>query len=69
MTDFEKNLHQDMVSQLHDFAAAGDAARLKVLLRRSPSLVNAAAGNGWTALMYGARNGHFEVVQVLLQEG
>lgn len=69
MTDFEKNLHQDMVAQLHDFAAAGDTAGLKVLLRRSPSLVNAATGNGWTALMYGARNGHLEVVQVLLQEG
>ncbi|NWV42565.1 NUD12 pyrophosphatase, partial [Grantiella picta] len=65
MTDFEKA----MVSQLHGFAAAGDAASLKALLRRSPSLVNAAAGNGWTALMYGARNGHLEVVQVLLQEG
>ncbi|XP_057240703.1 NAD-capped RNA hydrolase NUDT12 isoform X1 [Malurus melanocephalus] len=69
MTDFVKNLHEDMVSQLHEYAAAGDAAKLKALLRRSPSLVNAAAGNGWTALMYGARNGHLEVVQVLLQEG
>lgn len=69
MTEFDKRLHQEMVSQLHDSAAAGDAARLKALLRRSPSLVNAAAGNGWTALMYGARNGHLEVVQVLLQEG
>lgn len=69
MSDFEKNLHQDMVSQLHDFAAAGDTARLKTLLGRSPSLLNAAARNGWTALMYAARNGHFEVVQLLLQEG
>ncbi|XP_005533102.1 PREDICTED: peroxisomal NADH pyrophosphatase NUDT12 [Pseudopodoces humilis] len=69
MSDFEKPLHQDMVSQLHDFAAAGDTARLKALLRCSPSLLNASAGNGWTALMYGARNGHLEVVQVLLQEG
>ncbi|XP_059729195.1 NAD-capped RNA hydrolase NUDT12 isoform X2 [Haemorhous mexicanus] len=69
MTVFEKNLHQDMVSQLHNFAAAGDTARLKVLLKHSPSLVNAATGNGWTALMYGARNGHLEVVQILLQEG
>ncbi|XP_014732801.1 PREDICTED: peroxisomal NADH pyrophosphatase NUDT12 [Sturnus vulgaris] len=69
MTDFEKSLHEGLVSELHALAARGDAAALKALLRRSPSLVNAAAGNGWTALMYGARNGHLEVVQVLLQEG
>ncbi|XP_065512521.1 NAD-capped RNA hydrolase NUDT12 isoform X2 [Caloenas nicobarica] len=69
MTDFEKNLHQDMISQLHNFAAAGNAARLKSLLSHSPSLINAAANNGWTALMYGARNGHLEVVQILLEEG
>ncbi|NWI88395.1 NUD12 pyrophosphatase, partial [Pitta sordida] len=69
MTEFENSLRQDLISQLHDFAAVGDAARLKALLSRSPSLVNAAAGNGWTALMYGARNGHLEVVQVLLEKG
>ncbi|NXL87254.1 NUD12 pyrophosphatase, partial [Alectura lathami] len=69
MTDFEKNLHREMISQLHDFAAVGDAARLKALLSHSPSLINAAADNGWTALMYGARNGHFDVVRILLEEG
>ncbi|NXS93186.1 NUD12 pyrophosphatase, partial [Jacana jacana] len=69
MTDFGKNLRQDMVSQLHNFAAVGDAAKLKTLLGRSPSLINVAADNGWTALMYGARNGHFEVVRILLEEG
>ncbi|NXQ11127.1 NUD12 pyrophosphatase, partial [Peucedramus taeniatus] len=69
MTDFERQLHRDLVSQLHDLAAAGDAARLRALLRRSPSLLDAAAGNGWTALMYAARNGHLEAVQALLQEG
>ncbi|NXI48725.1 NUD12 pyrophosphatase, partial [Chloroceryle aenea] len=69
MTDFEKNLHQDMISQLHNFAALGDTARLRALLSRSSSLINAAGDNGWTALMYGARNGHLEVVQILLEEG
>lgn len=69
MTNFEKNFHQEMVSQLHNFAAVGDAARLKVLLSRSPSLINATAGNGWTALMYAARNGHFDVVRILLEGG
>ncbi|XP_009701718.1 PREDICTED: peroxisomal NADH pyrophosphatase NUDT12 isoform X2 [Cariama cristata] len=51
MADFEKNLRQDLISQLHNFAAVGDAAKLKALLRHSPSLTNAAADNGWTALM------------------
>ncbi|NXY83050.1 NUD12 pyrophosphatase, partial [Alcedo cyanopectus] len=69
MTDFERNLHQDMISQLHNFASLGDAAKLKALLSHSPSLINAAADNGWTALMYGARNGHLEVVQILLDKG
>lgn len=69
MTDFEKTLCRDMISQLHNFAAVGDAAKLKALLSHSPSLINAAADNGWTALMYGARNGHFDVVQILLEEG
>lgn len=69
MTVFEKNLHQKIISELHNFAALGDAAKLKALLKQTPSLINAAADNGWTALMYGARNGHFEVVQILLEEG
>ncbi|KAM6289471.1 LOW QUALITY PROTEIN: NAD-capped RNA hydrolase NUDT12 [Aegotheles albertisi] len=69
MTDFGKNIHQDVISQLHNFAAVGDAAKLKALLGHSPSLINAAADNGWTALMYGARNGHLEVVQILLEKG
>ncbi|XP_013048881.1 NAD-capped RNA hydrolase NUDT12 [Anser cygnoides] len=69
MTGFEKNLHQEMISQLHNFAAVGDAAKLKALLSHSPSLINAAADNGWTALMYGARNGHFDIVRILLEEG
>ncbi|XP_025930025.1 peroxisomal NADH pyrophosphatase NUDT12 isoform X1 [Apteryx rowi] len=69
MADFEKTLKQDMISELHNFAAVGDTVRLKTLLSHSPSLLNATAENGWTALMYGARNGHFEVVQILLEEG
>ncbi|XP_042643678.1 NAD-capped RNA hydrolase NUDT12 isoform X2 [Tyto alba] len=69
MADSEKNLHKDIISQLHNFAAVGDADKIKALLSHSPSLINAAADNGWTALMYGARNGHLEVVQILLEKG
>lgn len=69
MTSLERNPKQQMISQLHNFASAGDTARLKALLKHSPSLINATAENGWTALMYGARNGHLEIVQILLEEG
>uniref|UniRef100_A0A452IT77 NAD-capped RNA hydrolase NUDT12 n=1 Tax=Gopherus agassizii TaxID=38772 RepID=A0A452IT77_9SAUR len=43
-------LHQ-MISQLHSFAATGDKIRLTALCNHSPSLINEAAENGWTALM------------------
>ncbi|NXO94682.1 NUD12 pyrophosphatase, partial [Certhia brachydactyla] len=69
MTALEKSLQQEMVSELHAAAAAGDAARLQALLRRCPALLDAAAANGWTALMFAARNGHLQVVRALLQEG
>lgn len=69
MGDAARSLQEEMVSQLHALAAAGDAPGLRALLGRAPALVNAAAGNGWTALMFGARNGHLPVVQLLLQHG
>ncbi|NWX99870.1 NUD12 pyrophosphatase, partial [Nothoprocta ornata] len=69
MADLERSFKQDLVAQLHHVAAAGDTGRLRTLLSHSPSLINTTAQNGWTALMYGARNGHFEVVQILLEGG
>ncbi|KAM8793194.1 NAD-capped RNA hydrolase NUDT12 [Eudromia elegans] len=69
MADLERSFKQDLVAQLHHFAAVGDTGRLRTLLGHSPSLINATAQNGWTALMHGARNGHFEVVQILLEGG
>ncbi|XP_043370098.1 NAD-capped RNA hydrolase NUDT12 isoform X1 [Dermochelys coriacea] len=69
MTNTERNPMQQMISQLHSFAATGDKIRLTALCSHSPSLINEAAENGWTALMYAARNGHFEIVQILLEKG
>ncbi|XP_078531581.1 NAD-capped RNA hydrolase NUDT12 [Lissotriton helveticus] len=60
---------EDIISQFHNLAALGDAARLSVLLCHASSIINETAKNGWTALMYAARNGHFDVVQVLLKYG
>lgn len=69
MADAQGNPKQLFISELHNFSAAGDKVRLTALLRHSPSLINETAKNGWTALMYAARNGHFEIVQVLLEKG
>ncbi|KAM6473192.1 NAD-capped RNA hydrolase NUDT12 isoform 2-T7 [Liasis olivaceus] len=69
MEDSEGNPKKQLISELHHFAADGNKARLTALLDHSPSLINEAATNGWTALMYATRNGHFEIVQVLLEKG
>ncbi|XP_061479513.1 NAD-capped RNA hydrolase NUDT12 isoform X4 [Rhineura floridana] len=69
MADIHGNPKQQLISELHNFAAVGDKARLAALLSHSPSLINETGKNGWTALMYAARNGHFETVQALLEKG
>uniref|UniRef100_A0A2H6MZD4 NAD-capped RNA hydrolase NUDT12 n=1 Tax=Micrurus carvalhoi TaxID=3147026 RepID=A0A2H6MZD4_9SAUR len=69
MEDSEGNPKKQLISELHQLAADGNKARLTALLGRSPSLINETARNGWTALMYATRNGHFDVVQVLLDKG
>ncbi|KAJ7335727.1 hypothetical protein JRQ81_013668 [Phrynocephalus forsythii] len=69
MADNQGNPKQQLISELHNLAAIGDLARLVALLSHSPSLINESAKNGWTALMYAARNGHFEIAQTLLEKG
>lgn len=69
MSSIKRNPKQEIVSQFHDSAAEGDLARLTVILSHSPSLLNETSENGWTALMYAARNGHPDVVQFLLEKG
>lgn len=64
-----KSPSQEIISQFHCSAAEGDVARLTVMLSYSPSLLNETSENGWTALMYAARNGHADVVQLLLEKG
>uniref|UniRef100_A0A8C5MD24 NAD-capped RNA hydrolase NUDT12 n=1 Tax=Leptobrachium leishanense TaxID=445787 RepID=A0A8C5MD24_9ANUR len=64
-----QNPRKEIVSQLHNFCALGDTARLNGLLSHSSSIINETAENGWNALMYGARNGHYDVVKILLEKG
>ncbi|KAH0509368.1 Peroxisomal NADH pyrophosphatase NUDT12 [Microtus ochrogaster] len=63
------SIKKEIISGLHSSAAEGDIAKLAGILSHSPSLLNAASDNGWTALMYAARNGHADVVQLLLEKG
>ncbi|XP_075458270.1 NAD-capped RNA hydrolase NUDT12 isoform X2 [Ascaphus truei] len=63
------NPRTEMISQLHNFSALGDTTKLFALLSHSSSLINETAENGWSALMYSARNGHFDAVKMLLEKG
>lgn len=69
MEDSEGNPKKQLISELHQLAADGNKARLTTLLDHAPSLINETARNGWTALMYATRNGHFDIVRVLLDKG
>jgi len=51
-----------------DAAMGGDVEQVRILLRRGGD-VNAAQGDGMTALHWAARNGHDELVQVLIYAG
>lgn len=63
------SVKKEIISGLHSSAAEGDTAKLAGILSHSPSLLNAASDSGWTALMYAARNGHADAVQLLLEKG
>ncbi|KAM9253475.1 NAD-capped RNA hydrolase NUDT12 isoform 2-T3 [Dugong dugon] len=69
MSSVKANLKKEIISQFHCSAAEGDIAKLTAILSHSPSLLNETSENGWTALMYAARNGYPEVVQLLLEKG
>ncbi|KAE8635672.1 hypothetical protein XENTR_v10002704 [Xenopus tropicalis] len=64
-----QNPRKEMVSQLHNLCALGDTTKLHTLLSHSSSIINERSEHGWSALMFGARNGHFDVVNMLLEKG
>lgn len=64
-----QNPRKEMVDQLHNFCAQGDTTKLFALLSHSSSIINETSENGWSALMFAARNGHFDVVTMLLEKG
>src|SRR3954471_10525726 len=48
---------------------AGDAGKLKDLLKQNPNLAQEYSADGWTALHLAAFMGHRETAQVLLEMG
>ncbi|XP_072453385.1 NAD-capped RNA hydrolase NUDT12 isoform X2 [Notamacropus eugenii] len=69
MATFKRNVRQELISQFHSLAAEGNISKLPIFLNQYPFLINETSENGWTALMYAARNGHPHVVQFLLEKG
>ncbi|KAJ8371599.1 hypothetical protein AAFF_G00306850 [Aldrovandia affinis] len=69
MASVQMSPKDEMVERFLDAAARGDVAKVSTMIVHSSSLINESGDNGWTALMLGARNGHFEVVKTLLSKG
>jgi serine/threonine-protein phosphatase 6 regulatory ankyrin repeat subunit B len=53
-------------TSIHDAARDGDLKRVKALLKEKPDRVNSEDGNGWTPMDYAVREGHEDVVKLLL---
>ncbi|KAF3851527.1 hypothetical protein F7725_013299 [Dissostichus mawsoni] len=69
MTSLQLSAKEEMVESFLDAAARGDLIQVSTMLSQSPSLINQTGYSGWSALMLGARNGHYPVVEALLSHG
>ncbi|KAG9355021.1 hypothetical protein JZ751_001734 [Albula glossodonta] len=69
MASVQMSPKDEMLARFLDAASTGNVAKVSAMITHSSSLINESGGNGWTALMLGARNGHFKVVQTLLTNG
>jgi TonB family protein len=54
---------------LRDLALAGRTEAVRLLLAETGPDLDAADGTGWTALMYAVKEGHYEIVGLLLEAG
>ncbi|CAK6976185.1 peroxisomal NADH pyrophosphatase NUDT12 [Scomber scombrus] len=69
MTSFQMSAKEEMLEKFLDAASRGDLSQMSTLLSSVPSLLNQTGHNGWTALMFAARNGHYHVAETLLSHG
>jgi hypothetical protein len=63
---FSKSLGSRKNSPIHDAAETGDLAKIKTLLKDNPELVFDKNGDGMTPLHMAAREGHMDLVELLL---
>ncbi|XP_030633707.1 NAD-capped RNA hydrolase NUDT12 [Chanos chanos] len=59
----------EMVEKFLDYAAKGDLEKISAMISHSTTLINERGEQGWTALMFAARNGHYEVAKILISNG
>lgn len=69
MSDLQWTAQQELLERFLDAASRGDLTQVSSLLSTSPSLIDQSGQNGWTALMLAARNGHYNLVEGLLEHG
>ncbi|ELT96544.1 hypothetical protein CAPTEDRAFT_220786 [Capitella teleta] len=62
------DIYETYVEKFHEAAAGGDTDLLDSAVKVLPNL-NVKNDKGWTALMFAARNGHANVVKLLLDRG
>jgi ankyrin repeat protein len=65
---FAQTAYGDINAKLLEAAKAGDTAKVEKLLGKGAD-VNAKAKDGKTALMFAAKEGHAEIVEILKQAG
>ena len=62
------NIVKQLAAELHSSSSTGDLAKVTRILG-GLSDVNTPDSQGWTALMFAARNGHEKIAQLLLDKG
>jgi TonB family protein len=60
---------QDPNQQLRDWAGAGQIKAIQKIMAGGELNVDSRDSDGWTALMYAAKGGHDDIVQLLLDAG
>uniref|UniRef100_A0A6Q2YEE7 NAD-capped RNA hydrolase NUDT12 n=1 Tax=Esox lucius TaxID=8010 RepID=A0A6Q2YEE7_ESOLU len=69
MENIDMSSKEELLERFLDYASRGDLGKVSTMISQFSSLINESGGNGWTALMFAARNGHIDVVDTLLSNG
>ncbi|XP_051524488.1 peroxisomal NADH pyrophosphatase NUDT12 [Myxocyprinus asiaticus] len=69
MTSVQMSAGDELLEKYLDCCSRGDLEKVSVMMSHSSELMNQRGETGWTALMFAARNGHFELAKLLLSKG